>query len=292
MKRFVFLATAMIFINIASHAQQRPQQNIRRIIVTFQYELEKGDKTNKYWAIYQEMFDSLGRLHTEIEWDFITHQPSKFQWHTYNGKQVVKTQFFVNNKLQMIKDYTYTKDSLISQEVVTKVNPGDTSKYLIINYGGYNTFKKPEQIEAKSANGNVAYKAKYTYDSKGNVLTLKVKVKKGIYPLDSIVEMNCIPQYDSIGRIKRNHISTLKYGKSFDIKNFRYTYDKNNRAIGISITNDKGLLISREEKVYDPNRNRIQQIKIYNSSNILVKWLAWRYELYKTKDLRFSEIDY
>jgi len=292
MKRLFFLVLAVTLISISTQAQQRPQQNIRRITVTFQYELEKGDKTNKYWAVYQEMFDSLGRLHTEVEWDFITHQPSKFQWHTYKGKQVVKTQFFVNNKLQMIKDYTYYNDSLTSQEEVTKVNPGDTSKYLIINYSGYNTFKKPEQIDAKTANGKVAYKAKYTYDSYGNVLTIKVKVKKDIYPLDSVVEMNCIHQYDSIGRIKNEQVSTLKYGKSLDIKNFRYTYDKKNRVIGISITNDKGLLISREEKIYDPNRNRIQQIKIYNSSNILVKWLAWRYELYKTKDLRFSEIDY
>lgn len=290
MKRLFFLVLAAL-INITSQAQQRPQQNIRRITVTFQYELEKGDKTNKYWAVYQQMFDSLGRLHTEIEWDFITHQPSKFQWHSFIGKQVVKTQFFVGNSLKMIKDYTYTKDSLISQEVVTKVNPDDTSKYLIISYG-YNALKKPEQVEAKLANGKVAYKSKYTYDNKGSLLTLKVKAKKDIYPLDSIIEMTCIPQYDSIGRMKSNHTSILKYGKSHEIKNFFYTYDKKNRMIGISVKNDKGMLISREERIYDSNRNRIQQIKLYNSSNALVKWLALRYELYKTNDLRFSEIDY
>lgn len=287
----VLVVVLFLLVCNSLQSQTRPPQDIRRITVTNQYVIENGKKTAKFWAIYQEMFDSLGRLHTEIEWNFITHQPTRYQWHTYNGKQIMKTYFFVNNNLKTIKEYYYTKDSLISYEVITKVSPGDTSKYLTLNYH-YNKNNKTEQVEAKNANGKVAYISKYTYDEKGNLLTLKVKVKKDILPQDSIVELNNTLQYDSIGRLKIKRTKTLKQGKRFVIEDIYYKYNNKNQIIELSTKDTKGELVAREEKFYDANRNRLQQIKYYNSANKLIKWLAFRYELYRSKDLTFREIDY
>lgn len=287
------LASTILIITMfnLSLAQQRPQQNIRRITVTNKYVLENGKKTSKFWAVYQEMFDSLGRLHTEVDWDFTDHNPHGYIWHTYVGKQRIKTAIFKDEKLQTIKEYVYNRDSLVSQEVIKKVKPGDTSVYLSLTYK-YNQFKKPIQIDAKAPNSKTVYTTKSTYDLKGTELTRKVKVKTGYIPIDSIISLISKPSYDSIGRLIKNPVTIVYVDNSKIFKDYNYTYDKKNNITGISILNDKGKLVSREERIYDPNRNRLQQIKYYDSNNNLIKWLAKRYEIYRTSDTRIGEIDY
>jgi len=288
-----FLAFNLILfstVNLAL-AQQRPLQNIRRVTVTNQYVLEKGNKTDKFWAVYQEMYDSLGRLHTEINSDFSDHYPHNFIWNTFKGKQVIKKEFFENEKLHLLKEYTYNKDSLISMEIIRLVKPGDTSVYLTLTYK-YNQLNKPILIEAKTPNAKIAYTSKSTYDFKGTELTRKVKALNGFIPFDSIITMNCKPSYDSIGRLIGNQLTIVKADKRLTASHYGYKYDKKGNIIETAIRDEKGKLIYREERIYEAGRNRLQQIKQYDSSNNLVKWLAKRYEIYRTNDLRIREIDY
>lgn len=288
-----FLAFNLILfstVNLAL-AQQRPQQNIRRITVTNQYVLENGNKTSKFWAVYQEMYDSLGRLHTEINSDFPDHFPHNFIWNTFNGKQVVKKEFFENEKLHLVKEYTYNKDSLISKEIISLIKPSDTTVYLTLTYK-YNQLNKPIQIEAKTLNAKIAYTSKSTYDLKGTELTRKVKVLNGFVPFDSIITLNCKPSYDSIGRLIGNQLSIVKAGKRLVTSQLSYKYDKKSNIVETATRNEKGKLIHREERVYEAGRNRLQQIKQYDSNNNLIKWLEKRYEIYRTNDLLIREIDY
>jgi hypothetical protein len=287
---WVLLICSLVISNIAI-AQKRLPQNIRRITVTNQYVFENGNKTNKFWAVYQEMFDSTGRLHTEIDLNFPDHYPHNFIWHSYKGQQRIKTEIFENEKLRLVKEFFYNRDSLIAQEIVKSVKPGDTSLYLTLKYK-YNKSKKPVQIDAKLATGKTAYSSKSTYDLNGTEITRNVKVSKGYYPEDSILKMSCKPKYDSIGRLIQNRITITKSDKKHSAKLLSYSYDKKNNITGITFQDSKGNLISREERVFQENRNRLQQIKYYDSNNNLIKWLAKRYEIYRTNDLRFMEIEY
>lgn len=283
---FVLVVTSVTF------AQTRPPQNIRRVTVTNQYVLENGQKTNKIWAVYQEIYDSLGRLHTEIAYDINDHYPHNYKWHTYAGMQKIKTEVYENEKLKAIKEYKYSQDSLLLREIIRVVKPGDTSLYLTLNFK-YNPQRKPVQIEAKTPIGKIAYTTMFTYDSKGTELSRRVKVKSEITPFDSILIMNCKPHYDSVGRLISNLINVTKCNKKREILDIKYTHDKNNNTTGISIRNEKGKLISREERIFqEDKRKRIQQIKYYDSNDNLIKWLAMRYEIYRTADLRLREIEY
>jgi hypothetical protein len=84
----------------------------------------------------------------------------------------------------------------------------------------------------------------------------------------------------------------VKVGKEKVVIDFRYTYDKNNNIIGISIRDGKGGLISREERIFHVSKNRISQIKYYDSGDKLTKWIEKRYEIYRTDNHWAREIDY
>ncbi len=289
-KYYFSLLFTLIVCSIAK-AQQRSPQNIRRITVTSQYLLEKGDKTDKYWTIYQEIYDSLGRLHTEIEYDFKDHYPHNYKWHTFKGKQLVKTDIFENEKLKMVKSYTYTKDSLVSQEAIKFVKPGDTSLYITLLYN-YDRLRKPISIEAKGIDGKNAYKTKSVYDNYGTELSRAVSIKKGYSPLDSIIKLSSKPRYDSIGRLVENIVSIVKTNGAKTTISTKYKYDAKNNIIEVSHFDKKGKQISREERIYQPSRNRLIYLKYYSSENEIIKWLEKRYEIYRTNNRRAKEIDY
>lgn len=291
MKRLFFLVLTIILVNINSQAQQRPPQNIRRITVTSQYLLENGNKTDKYWTVYQEIYDSIGRLHTEIEYDFKDHYPHNYNWHTFNGKQLIKSDFFENEKLKIVKNYSYTRDSLVDQEIIKFVKSGDTSLYIKLSYK-YNKLRQPIGVEATGINEKNAYKSKSVYDSNGNEISRSVSIKKGYSPLDSIIKLSCEPSYDSIGRLVENKVSSVKTNGIKTNISIKYKYDKENNIIEISHFNKNGKQISREERIFQPSRNRLIYIKYYNSEDHLIKWLEKRYEIYRTENRRAREIDY
>jgi len=272
-------------------AQNRPPQNIRRIIVTNQYVFENGQKTSKFWAIYQEMFDSLGRLHTEIEFDFIDHNPHNYIWHTFNGKLKVKTESFKNEKLQTIEEFAYNKDSLLVKRVVKKVNPNDTSIFFTLIYK-YDSKRNPIEVSAKTVDGKTAFVSKSTYDVKGKELTRKVSVKKNLFPQDSILKLASIPVYDSIGRLVSERLTINRVDKPTAQKSFKYTYDASNNQIGLVELDEHGKQVRREERAYQQNKHRLSQVKYFDANDVLVKVIAKRYEIYSTNDQKVRELEY
>lgn len=274
-----------------SFSQKRPPQDVRRVTVTVRYILKDGKNTGQSKAVYQEIYDSLGRLHTEIEYDFKDNYPHFYRWHTFKGRQIARTEYFENEKLQKVRYFTYNRDSLVIQEIIKKVKPGDTSLYLTLNYK-YNQLKKPIQIEAKTATGKTAYKTKSTFDSKGTELSRAVSYKNGFIPLDSIIKLTNKPQYDSIGRLISNIETCQKINTPLLIKKYKYTYDKRNNIIGITIFDRNDKQISREERIMHDTKNRISQLKIFDSNDKISAWYGKRYEIYRNKNRRIYEIDY
>jgi len=287
----LFAIAILLLICYSSFSQKRPPQDVRRVTVTNQYVLENGKKTGMFYSAYQEIYDSLGRLHTLIEYDKNDHYPHNYTWYSFDGKLIKRSERFENEKLRLVQDFTYNTSNLINQEIIKFVKSGDTTVYAILKYV-YNQFNKPIQIEAKGANGKIAFKSKSTYDSKGTELTRLVNIKKGYSPLDSIIELACKPKYDSIGRLTENLISVTKVNKSKITQTIKYSYDKKNNIIGITYLDKNGKQINREERLFQESRNRLMILKYYDSDDNLVMWLEKRYEIYRTKDRRTHEIDY
>lgn len=289
MKNFTLsILVIVLFFNSLS-AQNRPLQDIRRVIVTSQYEIKDGKRTGVSMAVKQEIKDSVDRVHTILNRDYTTQRIISHTWHTFNGKQVVRTDEFVNEQLKYYKLFTYTTDSLIDTETIYKVIPGDTALYVKLKYKYKN--RKPVQIDAFDLKGKSAYSSKSVFDSNGTEVSRKVKVKKTFAPLDSIIEKNIAPVYDSLGRISSETIKIKFFGGKTHVQKFNYGYNKLGLLASIEAFDEKGNVLYKKTLEYNDKR-MLKFISVYNSTNELTEYHAKRYELYSTRDRRNQIIEY
>ncbi len=288
MRKFPFILLMLLTPNLL-FAQNRPLQDIRRVIVTSQYEIKDGKRTGVSMAVKQEIKDSLDRVHTILNRDYTTQRITSHTWHTFNGKQIVRTDEFANERLKYYKLFTYTSDSLIDTETIYMVNSVDTAFYVKLQYKYKN--RKPVQVNAVDSKGKSAYSSKSVFDINGTEISRKVKVKKAFAPLDSIIERTISPLYDSTGRVLSETIKIKFVDGKAQIQKFNYGYNKLGLLTSIEELDEKGSLMYKKTLEY--NEKRIPKfISIYNASNVLVGYYAKRYELYPTRDRRNQVIEY
>ncbi len=293
--RFCSLKTlallSFVIISNWAVAQNRPPQNIRRVTVLSQYVVENGTYKSEFYPVKQEMYDSLGRLHTEIDWSLKDHYPHDYRWHTFDGKLKIKTESFINEKPWLVEDFTYNKDSLVIRKTIKKATSTDATLFLTLNYK-YDLKRNPIEVTAQTPNGKTAYISKSTFDLKGKELTRIVKAKSTFVPQDSILKLTGTPIYDSIGRLRSEQLIINMVNKIVVNKTLKYTYDKNNCLIGLVEYGENGKQVRREERDYTFSRNRLSITRYYDSNNIMVKMTGMRYEIYRTSNRRIREMDY
>lgn len=286
----LFIVSFFLVLSNYISAQNRPPQNVRRVVVTSKYIVENGKRTSKSRAIKQDIKDSLDRIHTIIYRDFETQTIVRHIWHTFSGKQIVGTDEFEDGKLFRFRIFTYNTDSLLAKQDVYMVKPGDTAFYVSLNY----TYKdrNPIKIDAFNSKGKRAYKVRSTYDSHGTELIRKVKTYKNYIPVDSIINLTCTPTYDSLGRKVNEQISkTFADGSKFE-REYKYEYNKKGLLSAIEEYAPDKRLIQRKTLEYN-SKGILKFISIYNSDEVLVDFYALRYELYPTADrIRNRIIEY
>jgi hypothetical protein len=275
--------TSLIFQPLFSLGQSRETQNIYRVKVNSRYVIEDGKRTVKYLAIGQEISDSLGRLHTEIFYDWETRKPNNFKWNYFEGKRKYKTDFFKNEKLARVEEYYYQNDSLLNRIVVKVVTENDTIFLVRVDYT-YSANGLVSKAVGYNERGKKGHTTTYIYNSFGTEIERKVKGKR-TFPPDSILYLKRTPNYDSQGRIIQEDLIIDKVGKCRVAQKYEYSYDdKGNLTVEIKY-NDKGTVEYR--KVYEYRKDkRIKMVNVYNSNQELVDCLAWRYEIYKTDNRR------
>jgi hypothetical protein len=255
-------------------------QNIYRVTVNSLYEIENGKNTGKSVPIHQQIYDSLGRLHTEIDYDYKTQYPNNYRWHYFNGQVKMKTEFFHNEKLTSIAQYSYA-DGMLGELLLFSVSDTDTTLAIKESYF-YNDIGKKIKAIGYTSKGRKGYQAKFLYDSTGNEIERKVKGKKSV-PADSILYLKRTIEYDSLNRIAAEIITTRKFEQEQISKHILYKYDKENNTVEKLINNSEGEQIKRKEYDYRKD-NRIHIQRIYDANNNLIDFRAWRYEIYKTND--------
>lgn len=278
----------VLFFN-SLFAQNRPLQDIRRVIVTSKYEIKDGKRTGVSMAVRQEIKDSMDRVHTILIRDYTTQRITSHTWHTFIGKQVVRTDEFVNEKLMYYKLFTYTSDSLIDTETIYMVSPNDTALYVKLKYKYKN--RKPVQVNAVDSKGKSAYSTKSVFDINGTEITRKVKVKKTFAPIDSVIERAVSPVYDSVGRISSETIKVKLVGGKGVTQKFNYGYNKLGLLTNIEEFDEKGNLMYKKTLEYN-DKKMLKFISVYNANNGLIEYYAKRYELYPTRDRRNQIIEY
>lgn len=284
------LVVVLLMVSLMNaEAQNRPPQNVRRVIVTSRYEIQDGKRTVNSRAIKQEIKDSLDRVHTILFREYETQRVYRYIWHTYEGRQIVRTDEFDNEKLFRYSLFTYTPDSLIATQKVYMVNTGDTLHYVTLTFKYQN--RLPIQVDATNSKGKRVYRTKSVFDTYGTEIQRQVKASKGYVPVDSIMSIICKPVYDSLGRkVAETITKTYSDGRKV-VKSFRYEYNKKNLRSAVEELDQSGNLITRTTLEYN-DKGMLKFISVFNSEEKLIDYQALRYELYPSRDRRQQIIEY
>jgi hypothetical protein len=278
----VFLVSSL-FNSIFVSAQGIKPQNIYRVAVLSGYEIEAGIRKTNYFTISQLISDSLGRVHTEVDFDRATQLPTTYRWHYFDNLQKVKSHFYTTDGLYSVEKYYYNPQNKLTSKKIYSVNAGDTLLQMKVDYI-YDQAGVLKQSIGYNAKGKKGYTTIYLYDSKGTELERKVSGKK-LTPPDSILLLKRQPSYDSLGRLVKEIVTTTKKDKPTETITFSYRYNKDGLLIEKWQYNSKGLLVRRYEYINRSDR-RLNQIIEYDGDGNLIDHRAWRYELYKTNDRR------
>lgn len=289
MKRLTILFVLVLITSLV-WAQQvdTPKKDTLLVRVLNKYVLVDGKKTSDYYAAGQEFRDTLNRLLNVINFDDATHQPTTYSRYTYSGMSCIGEEHFANNRLVWRFSLGYDAAGILISKKVEKVLPGDTALYLYITYK--NKGGKPTEEAATAANGKVAYKAKLTYDKQGELVQKKVSVK-GIVPIDSVLLCKRTLTYDSLQRITIENLVVEKVNTGSSTTRIEYKFGKEGYLSAKTIYNASGLATQREEHIYNIERKRIQEVKIYDGSGNLLEWRAYRYERYGSQPYMVRVID-
>ncbi len=272
------------------YSQGIKPQNIYRVTVTSRYVLQEGERTNQFHAVNQEIYDSLGRLHTEIDYDWETRYPGDYRWHFYDSMLLVRTEYYVDETLERRVVFEYDRNTVLTAERHYTLQGGDTLLFRTLEYT-YDDGKLPVRVEARNPDGRRLYRSRSTYDDHGNEIRRRVTGRRGD-PEDGIRRLDREAGYDSVGLLVNETVSLRMSDRSRSEYAKTYRYDEEGNMIEMTEYDEEGNQVRRKEYVWQQGRNRLQRIITYDADDNMVKYLAKRYEIYRTPDRRQRVIDY
>ncbi|MDY0347560.1 MAG: hypothetical protein RBR13_01890 [Tenuifilaceae bacterium] len=282
--RFSVATVVLIITACSSFSQGVKPQNIYRVTVNSRYVIENGERQSKYYAIGQLISDSLGRLHTEIDFNWETHYPDSYRWHYFEDTVKVRTDFFLKEKLHHFNVYQYSPNGALSELSIFTVTGNDTTLTVREKYS-YNSNGKVSKVVGYNDKEKKGFTAKYKYNDFNTEIKRKVRARRAA-PSDSILYLDREVSYDTIGRVSTEMLTVEKKGLPRKTRQTQYTYDVKGNIIGELVNDKSGNLIKRIEYNYRPD-NRIKGMAVYDASETLIDYQAWRYEIYKTSDRRY-----
>ncbi|MFP4367105.1 MAG: hypothetical protein ACLFQA_08425 [Bacteroidales bacterium] len=288
--KYLFLLAMLVTVNLSIYSQGIKPQNVYRVTVTSRYVVEDGERTSTFYAVNQEIFDSLGRKHTEIDYDWETRYPDNYRWHYYDSMEHVRTDYFINEELDIRKVFERDKEDRISKEKHLMVRDEDTVMVKSLEFS-YNSSGLPKQIEALNPSGRRLYRIRSRFDEQGTEIRRRVRGRRG-EPDDGIIRLDREAEYDSLGLLVSETIQLRMTDRNRKEYTRKYKYDEQQNITEKLELDDQGNQVSRTEYVWQASRNRLQRIIYYDADDNLEKYLAKRYEIYHTNDRRQRVIDY
>jgi YD repeat-containing protein len=289
MKRIGFLLVSIFFTTLVFPQGTKPQR-VYRVTVTRDNVVKEGELTGQINAVNQEIYDSLGRLHTEIDYDPATSYPNNFRWHYYDSMLLVRSEVFVNERLDRRVAFEYRPDKLVSAEHHFKIDGRDTLLYRTALFS-YNSKGLLTKAVFLSDTGRRLFRVRSSFDSHGTELRRRVGGNRG-EPEDGISRLDRIAEYDSPGLMRSETVRLRMTDRSRSLYTVKYKYDESGNMTEQARYDGGGKLQHRTEYEWQQDRNRITLIKLFNGSDKLVKHLTKSYEIYMSTDRRQRIIDY
>ena len=268
-----------IFTFQNAFSQGEKPQNIYRVTVNSRYVLENGERTSKYYAIGQLISDSLGRLHTEIDYNWETHYPDNYRWHYFDQQTKVKTDYFFKEKLNYYKVFEYNQNKQLAKLLLYNVSNSDTT-LVVSEEHTYDDDGNRVKTTGYNKDGKRVFKIRYKYDELNTEIQRKVRGRRAV-PSDSIMRLTRTVEYDSLNRVVVEHLDIEKYGAPSLSTKSTFKFDENGNLVEEVITNKVSGKTIKKERLYRSD-NRIKGLKIYDSQDNLLDYQAWRYEIYRT----------
>ncbi|MFO7924159.1 MAG: hypothetical protein R6U58_10750 [Bacteroidales bacterium] len=288
--KFPLLCLLLFSFHLTGYSQGIKPQNVYRVIVTNHYLLEDGERTERFYAVNQEIYDSLGRLHTEIDYDRETRYPSNYRWHYFDSLLLVRTEYYVNEKLELRRVFEYNTDTLVTRELHYRPEKEDTLLSMTLDFS-LNEQGLPERIVATDSDGRRLYRIRSTFDDMGTEVRRRVTGRRGD-PDDGIRRLDREAVYDSLGFLLSETVELRMAERTRMEYTRKYRYDERGNRIEMLELDDRGNQVCRIEYTWQRQRNRLGHISYYDENDQLQKFLAKRYEIYRTTDRRQRIIDY
>ena len=202
-------AISLVLIGCSCYAQARLKQDVYSQRIVAAYELIDGKTTGNSYAKTQFILDSLGRCHTEIDYN-MSSAITSYRWITYAGTYRQTVRSFKTDILVQVDSFVYNnKGDILKRFLSFPSDPGRSS--YVENYLYKNNLLN--SIVATTSKNKTVFKTVFKYDSHGSEILRKVNVKAGI-PLDSIVNLSRTVEYDSLGRISSENIDKVEIGRA------------------------------------------------------------------------------
>lgn len=271
----ILLSLLLLLIGVAGvNAQaKKAKRDTLYTITASRIHIVDGKPTSDFTIYNLKWADTLWNVSRDLDMEQPNLAIKNYRWYFYDAnKRLNRFERYINEKLDRRILYRI-ENNLLAQREHFQLNGTDTvltRKDVITNDAN----GRASKIKVYDGKGKSIASLSYSYDAKGNEVKMKASMKV-ILDADSTFSRQTAYTYDSLGRVAKKMVKSVKADKQKENILYVYTYNKEGKLESTTRYDEMGKMLGKEEIVY--YSGRISQRKYYNSEGVLTENLAFRY---------------
>lgn len=271
----ILLSLLLLLIGVAGvNAQaKKAKRDTLYTITASRIHIVDGKPTSDFTIYNLKWADTLWNVSRDLDMEQPNLAIKNYRWYFYDAnKRLNRFERYINEKLDRRILYRI-ESNLLAQREHFQLNGTDTvltRKDVITNDAN----GRASKIKVYDGKGKSIASLSYSYDAKGNEVKMKASMKV-ILDADSTFSRQTTYTYDSLGRVAKKMVKSVKADKQKENILYTYTYNKEGKLESTTRYDEMGKMLGKEEIVY--YSGRISQRKYYNSEGVLTENLAFRY---------------
>jgi len=271
----ILLSLLLLLIGVAGvNAQaKKAKRDTLYTITASRLHIVDGKPTSDFTIYNLKWADTLWNVSRDLDMEQPNLAIKNYRWYFYDAnKRLNRFERYINEKLDRRILYRI-ENNLLAQREHFQLNGTDTvltRKDVITNDAN----GRASKIKVYDGKGKSIASLSYSYDAKGNEVKMKASMKV-ILDADSTFSRQTAYTYDSLGRVAKKMVKSVKADKQKENILYTYTYNKEGKLESTTRYDEMGKMLGKEEIVY--YSGRISQRKYYNSEGVLTENLAFRY---------------
>ncbi|WP_047444856.1 hypothetical protein [Alistipes sp. ZOR0009] len=271
----ILLSLLLLLIGVAGvNAQaKKAKRDTLYTITASRLHIVDGKPTSDFTIYNLKWADTLWNVSRDLDMEQPNLAIKNYRWYFYDAnKRLNRFERYINEKLDRRILYRI-ESNLLAQREHFQLNGTDTvltRKDVITNDAN----GRASKIKVYDGKGKSIASLSYSYDAKGNEVKMKASMKV-ILDADSTFSRQTTYTYDSLGRVAKKMVKSVKADKQKENILYAYTYNKEGKLESTTRYDEMGKMLGKEEIVY--YSGRISQRKYYNSEGVLTENLAFRY---------------